>query len=152
TTVTSSLPNGATYNQPITFTATVQAASGPGTPTGTVQFQIDGVNVGAPATLTGGSARRTTTLAVGAHTVVAIYLRDTVQFAGSDDVAHPLSQAVNPGTVATTAGLPLFYTQYTGAVGKVALSYDGTGLTLGTTVTLATNIPADGLIFLPNGN
>jgi hypothetical protein len=61
------------------FTATVTAvAPGAGTPAGTVQFVIDGVDVGTPATLnsSGQAAYGTSTLVVGAHTVSARYLGD----------------------------------------------------------------------------
>ena len=52
TTLTSSL-NPSTYGQSVTFTATVSRASGSGAPVGTVQFKVDGVNLGTPVTLTG---------------------------------------------------------------------------------------------------
>jgi hypothetical protein len=65
-------------NTVVTFTATVSAvAPGTGTPTGTVQFSIDGVAVGAPAALSGGLATySTSTLTVGRHRVSAAYVGD----------------------------------------------------------------------------
>src|SRR5207244_4328568 len=78
TAVTSSV-NPSVFGQSVTFTATVAAVSpGAGTPTGTVQFTIDGVNFGAPVTLVGGSATSgsTSTLTVGTHTVTGIYSGD----------------------------------------------------------------------------
>jgi hypothetical protein len=65
-------------NQPVTFTATVSAPAGATeTPTGTVQFQIDGSNVGSPVTVTGGQAALTlSSLAVGPHNVIALYSGD----------------------------------------------------------------------------
>ena len=50
-------------------------AAGAGTPTGTVQFNIDGSAFGSPVTLASGSATSgsTTTLTVGTHTVTAVY-------------------------------------------------------------------------------
>jgi hypothetical protein len=155
TTVASSLPNGATYGQAITFTATVAPASGSGTPTGTVQFQIDGVNFGSPVTLTGGSATLTTTLAVGQHTIAALYLSNTSQFADSEDAGSPLTQLVNPGPATTAPNTTLFYTvggsNPTGSVDYVAIGYNGSGLTLGTPTTI-TATPGDGLIILPDEN
>src|SRR5262249_50101161 len=51
TSVTSSL-NPAVYGQPVTFTATVSNTSGTGvTPVGTVQFVVDGSNLGSPVPL-----------------------------------------------------------------------------------------------------
>ena len=59
-------------NQPVTFTATVSPPTGAtDTPTGTVQFQVDGVNQGLPVTLDG-SGQATIALATlsgGAHTI-----------------------------------------------------------------------------------
>jgi hypothetical protein len=69
-TVGSSL-NPSTYGQAVSFTANVAAvAPAGGTPTGTVQFTVDGVNVGSPVTLASGSATSssTSTLAEGTHT------------------------------------------------------------------------------------
>jgi hypothetical protein len=62
----------------VTFTATVSAAvAGLGSPTGSVQFVIDGNNVGAPVPLVGSIASFTTsTLAIGAHTVTTTYSGD----------------------------------------------------------------------------
>src|SRR5262249_52327382 len=64
-------------NQTVTFTATVTPAAGSGTPTGTVQFQIDGVNAGDPVPLSGGQASfSTATLPLGQHTITALYSGD----------------------------------------------------------------------------
>jgi len=62
----------------VTFTASVGAAvAGFGSPTGSVQFAVDGTNVGAPVPLSGGVASFTTsTLALGGHTVTATYTGD----------------------------------------------------------------------------
>jgi len=74
--VTSS-QNPSIYGQPVTFTANVNAPSG--TPTGTVQFQIDGTNFGSPISLTNGSASTAaiSNLAVGNHSVTAVYSGDS---------------------------------------------------------------------------
>jgi hypothetical protein len=71
TTAISSSQNPSTYGQAVSFTATVAGNS----PTGTVQFTIDGNNFGSPVTLSGGSATSgsTSTLSVGNHTVTAVY-------------------------------------------------------------------------------
>src|SRR5439155_12248918 len=70
TTAVASSANPSCSGQSITFTASVSAvAPGSGTPTGTVQFKIDGSNFGAVATLSGGNATSgaTSTLPVGNH-------------------------------------------------------------------------------------
>ena len=75
TTVASS-STSPTLGQPVTFTATVTPASSSGE-TGTVQFQIDGTDVGGPITLSGNVATYTTlTLAAGSHNIVAVYSGD----------------------------------------------------------------------------
>ena len=54
-------------------------------PTGTVQFSVDGTNVGGPVTLSGGTATfAISTLAVGLHTVTAVYTPDTGNITGSN--------------------------------------------------------------------
>ncbi|MEA2565281.1 MAG: hypothetical protein QOD49_458, partial [Actinomycetota bacterium] len=55
TTAVTSPVNPSLYGQPVTFTATVDSG-GHGTPTGTVQFSIDGSDVGGGVTLTAGAA------------------------------------------------------------------------------------------------
>jgi hypothetical protein len=68
----------------VTFTATLSAvAPGGGTPTGTVQFKVDGSSVGAPVVLVGGVATMSTaTLTHGSHSVTAEYAGDS-NFTGS---------------------------------------------------------------------
>jgi hypothetical protein len=76
--VASSL-NPSQLGESVTFTATVSGPAGTGTPTGTVQFKIDGTNSGGAVTLSaGGTAQLTpSTLTAGAHTVTADYNGDT---------------------------------------------------------------------------
>src|SRR5207247_3778697 len=79
TTAVTSSANPSVFGQPVTFTATVSAvAPGAGTPSGTIQFQTNGVNFGSPVTLSGGSATSiaVSTLAVGSTTTV------TAQYSG----------------------------------------------------------------------
>jgi N-acetylneuraminic acid mutarotase len=81
TVVTSANPSS--LGQSVTFTATVSVMpSGGGTPTGTVQFQIDGSNAGnAVAVSTSGGVTTASfsisTLAAGTHTVAATYSGDS---------------------------------------------------------------------------
>ncbi len=92
TTLTSSL-NPSQYNQSVTFTATVAAASpATGTPTGTVTFKDGGTTLGT-GTLSGGVATySTSTLSIGTHSITAVYGGDT-NFTGS--TSSVLSQVVN---------------------------------------------------------
>ena len=71
------------FGQPVTFTATVDSG-GNGTPTGTVQFFIDGSSSGGLVTLTAGAAvsAPVANLSVGGHSVTATY-GGVTRFAGS---------------------------------------------------------------------
>jgi CSLREA domain-containing protein len=124
TTVSSDQPDGSTYGQLDTFTATVGAESG--TPTGSVQFQIDGADFGSPIALSGGEASITTTgLHAGPHSVVAFYTSDSNDFIGSDNTQNPLTQTVNSASLTVTAdnesmtygdSLPTLTATFTGLV------------------------------------
>jgi hypothetical protein len=124
TTLTTSAASGSTYGQGVTFTATVAANVAVfGTPTGSVQFSVDGVNFGAAVTLAGGSASLTTSaLSAGQHTITAAYTSDTSDFGFS---SATLSQSVAPAVLTVTAddqsklygaALPAFTATYSGFV------------------------------------
>jgi streptogramin lyase len=102
TTAVTSSANSSVYGQPVTFTATVTPnAAGAATPTGTVQFVIDGQIYGTPVNLSGGTAAvGAAALAVGSHTVAAVYSGDAGSLP-SDDTASPLSQVVNQAATST---------------------------------------------------
>jgi hypothetical protein len=88
--VSSSQPNS-TYGPMLTFTVTV-SGGGP-TPTGTVQFMVDGTDLGSAITLSAGSATSTSLLlGAGNHTVVAGYSGDPNYEANSGSY----TQVVNP--------------------------------------------------------
>ncbi len=76
TTVVTASPNPSNFNQTVTFTATVTSASG--TPTGTVQFKVDGTNIGPPLALNGSGVATfaTSSLSAGIHTITADYNGD----------------------------------------------------------------------------
>lgn len=76
--VTSSV-NPSKVGQSVNFTATINPVSpATGTPTGTVQFVVDGSNFGSPVALSGGTATlsNVTSLSAGNHTVSANYSGD----------------------------------------------------------------------------
>jgi FtsP/CotA-like multicopper oxidase with cupredoxin domain len=92
TTATASAPS-VTPNGTITLTANVlDSATGDATPTGSVQFEVNGLNVGSPAALVNGQATLTTPVNgnVGANNVVAFYQGDST-YAESISPALPLS-------------------------------------------------------------
>ena len=75
TTGITSSKNPAEFGVPVTFTANVTVnAPGAGTPTGAVHFQDNGADVGTPVLDGTGQATVTTSsLAVGNHTITAVY-------------------------------------------------------------------------------
>ena len=88
TTVTqvTSAPAPSAYEQAVTFTATV---TGGATPTGSVQFAIDGADAGAPRPLAAGKATLSlSTLGVGSHVVTARYGGDAGHSPSSGSVTH----------------------------------------------------------------
>jgi hypothetical protein len=94
-TAVSSSVNPSVFGQALTFTATVTAnITGAATPTGTVQFVLDGQAYGAPVALSGGTASvSAAALTAGSHTVAALYGGDAGSLP-SDDTAAPLGQIV----------------------------------------------------------
>ena len=126
TTALTSSANPSVSGQSVTFTATINpVAPGAGTRTGTVQFAIDGVNFGAPLTLSGGSATSaaTNSLSLGSHTITAVYSGDS-NFNSS--AAPNLSQTVNMAnstTLVTSSINPSYFNQqvtFTATVSAVA--------------------------------
>ncbi len=89
------------YGLPVTFTATVTPNLAVG-PTGTVQFQIDGGNVGSPVPLIGNTALYTTsTLDAGSHSVVAVYSGDD-NFTSTTSPAF--TQSISPAPLNIAGG------------------------------------------------
>src|SRR5208337_857082 len=85
-----------TYGQALTFAATVSPASSGGpTPGGTVQFRVDGVNLGPAVNLVKGAATSiaTSTLGAGNHTVTAVYSGDNSYAANSGNRGLTVAKA-----------------------------------------------------------
>jgi hypothetical protein len=102
TTAPGALPHD--YGTPLAFTATVTAtAPGAPTPTGTIQFAVDGVAFGSPVMLVGGATTSApiATLVPGTHTISAAYSGDANYPArGSANV--PVVIAPTPSSVIVT--------------------------------------------------
>lgn len=92
--------NPALPGDPVIFTCTLSTLPpGAGTPTGTVQFKVDGVNAGTPVPLAGGSAAHSTTsLAAGWHQITAEYA-GSLNFLGATNTLAP-DQLINTPPVA----------------------------------------------------
>jgi hypothetical protein len=145
--------NPSVFGQAVSFTATVTAVGpGAGAPSGTVQFTIDGANFGTAVTLAGGTASSTATaaLAVGNHTVTAVYSGDGSfntntgtltggQVVNKASISAPLASSVNPSVfgqaVAFTASVSVVTPGAGTPTGTIQFKIDGTDL--GTPVALA---------------
>jgi hypothetical protein len=93
TTVTFDPAGNAVSGQRVSFTVHVDTVPAGGTPDGIVQFSVDGVPLGDPVTLTGGTATSPSiALRAGSHTVVADY-QGTSNFSGSQ---AQTTQVVDP--------------------------------------------------------
>ena len=92
-----------TAGQSISFTSAVSGSSA--TPTGTVQFAVDGAYIGSPVTLVNGAATLTTqaSIAPGNYTVTAQYSGDTNYFPA---VSAPFSVTVNAALVPSFSFAP----------------------------------------------
>jgi hypothetical protein len=96
--------NPSTVGQAVTFRATV--TSGGGTPNGSVQFSIDGSNVGAPVALnaSGQATYSTSSLASGNHTVAAVYGGNASYLTSNGSLSG--GQTVNPVSTGPGVGQP----------------------------------------------
>ncbi|HEX3538948.1 MAG TPA: MBG domain-containing protein [Acidimicrobiales bacterium] len=112
-------PNPAAFGTPVTLTATV---SGAGTPTGTVQFQTAGGELGPPVTLSGGTAMLTTTGMLTGQPVTAVYSGDaghassTAQITPVITYAHTVTGAQPGGTTVSGGTWLLSGASFTGAL------------------------------------
>ncbi|MGD0648392.1 MAG: Ig-like domain repeat protein [Acidobacteriaceae bacterium] len=132
-TLTSSL-NPSTYGAKVTFTATLTSTSG--TPTGSVQFK-DGTTVLAVQTVSanGTSSYSTATLAVGTHSITAVYEPTGVfsaataslsQVVNGDATITDLTSSVNPSTYGQAVTFTAYVTSAFGTpTGSIAFA-DGT--------------------------
>lgn len=139
TTDVTATPNPVVYGQDVTFTATVAASSpGSGTPTGTVQFEIDGVDYGSPVPLDNGQDNGQASisdsgLSVGDHVVTALYTGDANFMSSSD--ANPVDLTVNQDSTTTTfatSANALVYGQEVTFNATVSSNSPGTGTPTGT--------------------
>jgi subtilase family serine protease len=103
----SGVPPTSTTLTSFTPTATVVAAGSSGTPTGTVQFSVDGSVRGSAVTLAGGTAALAGfTLPAGSHTITAVYSGDAI-FASSSTSASTVTAGVTFTLTPTSTSLTL---------------------------------------------
>jgi len=97
----SSSANPSIYGNSVIFFGTASGTQG--TPTGTVQFVIDGTNYGAPITLVAGSSQTSTSaLIAGTHTVSANYSGDTIYNSATSSLSPILT--VSKANTTTSIG------------------------------------------------
>src|SRR5205823_2429973 len=120
------------FGQSVTLTATVSAtAPGAGVPGGSVQFAIDGSDVGSPVTISSGSASLTTnTLGVGSHTVAATYSGDGSFNSSSGTFSQTVDKA-GTSTVVTSATNPSAFGQSVTFTAAVTANSPGSGVPSG---------------------
>ena len=136
TTTLASSPTSPTTGTTVTFTATVSAASGTVTPAGTVQFAVNGTNVGSAVTLSSGAASYATSFATtGTDTITATYSGDATYATSTSSLAVTVvSSSSSSGTftlaatnVSVAAGATgtstLTVTPVSGYKGTVDLTY-----------------------------
>jgi len=142
TALTKSTTTTAKFGQSITFTATMAAVSpGAGTPTGTVTFE-DGSTVIGTATLSGGVARfATTALAVGSHSIKAVYGGDTnFSSSSSGSMTQTVAQASTTTKLTKNTSGPITSGTSVTFTATVAAVSPGAGLPAnGETVTFIDN-------------
>jgi hypothetical protein len=156
--VTSSA-NPQTYLGSVTFIAVVSSAAG-GSPSGTVTFKDNGVTIGT-GTLSGGTATFTTdSLAVGSHSITAVYEGDDSYLTSTSGVLTQTVEKAGTSVSVTSSANPQTYlgsVTFIAAVssaaggspsGTVAFKDDGvtigTGTLSGGTATLTTSALAVG--------
>jgi hypothetical protein len=83
-------PSAPIAGEPVTLGAAVTDTLDPGrTPTGAVQFSVDGIAVGSPRPLVAGAAELTgVSLTAGSRAFKAVYQPDSTSFATSSDTAN----------------------------------------------------------------
>ena len=122
TTALTATATAANYGQSITFTATVSADGSSLSPTGSLQFVIDGVNYGSSVKLLGATASITdTSLGAGTHTIAAIYTNTDGQFLDSNG--------------ALTGGVTILKDHLTVTASSLSMSYGNVVPTLDDTIT-----------------
>jgi len=133
TTVASiSSANPSVFGQGVIFSAAVApAAPGAGSPTGTVTFQDGATSLGTSGIINGQALFTTSSLAVGSHSVTAVYNGDgNFNGASSAPVAQAVNKAASSTSVASSAN-PAAFAQPVTFTATVAAVAPGAGTPTG---------------------
>ena len=157
TSVTSSM-GSSTYGQTVTLTATVSAVSpGAGTPTGTVQFSIDGSAYGSPVmvgpcappvpnAVCASFSTSATQLVAGMHSITAVYNGDpNFNASNSANFLQTVNMASTTTTINSVSPAPAFVGQPITVAYNLAVVPPGAGIPTGT-ITVAAS---DGSMCIP---
>ncbi len=146
TTILSNHPSGFVYGQTVIFSATINGGSA-GTPTGSVQFEIDNVAQGSPVALVAGRASFTTSaFTAGMHTITAVYTSTNSKIASGQ---ASVTETVQPALVTVTAAneskvygaaLPALAVSYSGFQNSDTVASLTTKATASTTATASSNV------------
>jgi hypothetical protein len=118
--------------EPATLTATVLGSSAAVTPTGSVQFAVDGTAAGAPVALANGQAQKTLEgLARGTHTVTAVYTSDSVSFDSSSVMGRVTVRQARTATNVSADPSPVALGQWTTITAEVGVLAPGAGAPTG---------------------
>lgn len=110
TLLTSNMPTVPYGTSGVIFTATVSGSLG--TPTGTVQFQDNGSNIGTPVTLSGGVAQfalAATQFLPGTHPVTAVYSGDSTYAPDTSNTVFETINKLTPTFVVSSSANPSIY-------------------------------------------
>ena len=132
TTTLTSDTNPSVFGQSVTFTATVAASSGSGTPTGMVDFLDGDTPLGFNALTAGEATFTTSSLTVATHSITVAYFGDT-NFITS--ISPIVSQVVNQASTTTTLTAspnPIVFGQSVTFTATVAAVSPGSGTPTGT--------------------
>ncbi len=132
TAVLSSL-NPSVFGQPVTFTANVTIIGVAGSPTGTVQFQDGGSNLGAPVTLSSGSASLlTSALTAGTHSITAVYNPDSGFASSTGSLPTQTVNQANTTTMVASNNNASTFGQSVTFTATVTVNSPGAGTATGT--------------------
>jgi probable HAF family extracellular repeat protein/ELWxxDGT repeat protein len=149
----------AVFGQGVTFTATVATSPAPTTPlqpTGSIHFQVDGVNFGQPVGLTAVNGVATAVLTVGTlspamHGITALYAGDTDFLAGSATAAYTVA-ADTTTTALNAAANPSVWGEPLTLTATVAANQPGVGTPTGQVTFLeGTRVLGTGTLQVVNG-
>ena len=95
-----------------------------------------------------------TTFLVGIPLSASVTASSTIVAPGSSTVTTTIAATGPVSQPSSSNTTDLYFTEYNSvnSVNVVPITYNGATITFGSIVPVATNISADGLIFLPNGN